>query len=71
MARRKKVIHHDDIQFGIIVRPRGAIATRYPHSGDARVCKHDADEGKAPIAWRGRNEAGEQQLAVDTEVLDQ
>ena len=42
-----------------------------PHPGDARVVKHDAEEGKASIARRGRDEAAEQQLAIGVEVLDQ
>ena len=33
--------------------------------------KHDAEEGKTPIARRGRNETAEQKLAVRVEVLHQ
>ena len=66
-----EVIHHDDVLFPIIIRPRGDVAARDPHPGDARVVKHDAEEGQAPIARRGRDEAAEQQLAVGVEVLHQ
>ena len=66
-----KVIHHDDVLLLIIIRPRGDVAGRDPHPRDARVVKHDAEEGKAPIARRGRDETAEHQLAVGVEVLDQ
>jgi hypothetical protein len=55
----------------IIIWPRGDVAARDPDPGDTRVVKHDAEEGTAPIARRGRNEAAKQQLAVGIEVLDQ
>src|SRR5262245_55559004 len=67
----EKVIHHDDISLLIVIRPRGDVATRDPHPGDARVAKDDAKEGKAGIARRGRDEAAKEQVAVSAKVLDQ
>ena len=55
----------------VIVRPRGDVAGRDPHPGDERVVKHDAEKGQAPIAGRGRDDTGEEQLAVGVVVLDQ
>ena len=66
-----KVIHHDDVVLIIIIRPRGDVAGCDPDPRDARVVKHDAEEGKAPIARRGRDETAEDQLAVEVEVLHQ
>src|SRR4029453_3912821 len=37
----------------IIIWPRGDVAGGDPDPGDARVVKHDAEEGQAPIAGRG------------------
>src|SRR5439155_419510 len=67
----EEVIHHDDVMLPLIVWPRGHIAARDPHAGDARVVEDDAKEGQACIARRGRDEAAEEQIAVDAEVLDQ
>src|SRR5262245_1857702 len=66
-----KVIHHDDVIFLIIIRPRGHVASCNPDPCDAGILKHDAEERKAPIARRGRNETAEQKLAVRVEVLHQ
>src|SRR5215467_11622741 len=66
-----KVIHYDDVVFPAIIRPRGDVAARDPHPGDARVMKHNPEERKAPVARRRRDEATEQQLAVGAKVLDQ
>ena len=55
----------------IIIWPWRGIAARDPHSGDARVGKDDAEEGKASIAWRGWDDAAEEQLPVGAEALDQ
>ena len=66
----EEVIHHDDVMLAIVIRPRGDVAARDPDRRDARVVKHDAEEGKAPIARRGRNETAEDQPAVSIEVLD-
>src|SRR5215470_16823655 len=66
-----KVIHHDDVMFPTIIRPRGDIAARDPHPGDEGFAKHNAKEGKAPVAWRCRDEAAEQQFVVGVKVLDQ
>ena len=49
----------------------GDVAARDPHPGDARIVKHNAEEGQAPIARRGGDEAAEQQRAVGAEVLYQ
>ena len=65
----QKVIHHDDVVLLVIVRPRGDVASGDPDPGDARVVKHDTEEGQAPIAGRSRDETAENQLAVDVEVL--
>lgn len=54
-----EVIHHDDIMPAIIIRPRGNVACFYPDRRDARVVKHDAEEGQAPIARRGRDKTTE------------
>ena len=67
----EKVVHHDDISLFIIIGPRGDVATRDPHPGDAWVAKDDAKEGKAGIARRGWDEAAKEQLAVSAKVLDQ
>ena len=66
-----KVVHHNDVVLLIIIRPRGNVAGCDSNPRDARVLKHDAEEGKAPIARRGRNEAAEQKFAVRVEVLHQ
>src|SRR5687767_11392345 len=49
----EKVVHHDDVVFLIIIRPRGDVAGGDPDPGDASIVKHDAEEGQGPIAWRG------------------
>ena len=54
-----KVIHHNDIVLPIIIRPRGNVAGCDSHLRDARIVKHDTEEGKTPIAWGGRNKAAE------------
>jgi hypothetical protein len=64
-----KVIHHDDVSLFIIIRPRRDVAGCDPDPRDARVVKHDAEEGKAPIARRGRNETAEDQPAIHVEIL--
>ena len=66
-----KVIHHDDVMMAIIIWPRGNVTARDLHPGDARVGKHDAEEGQAVGVRRGRDEAGEEQIAVGIEVFDQ
>ena len=66
-----KVIHHDDIALAIIIRARGDVAGCDPNRCDERILKRDAEEGKTPIARRGRNEAAEQKFAVRVEVLQQ
>src|SRR5439155_17703278 len=55
----------------IIIRSRGNVADFYPDRRDARVVKHDSEEGQASIARRGGDETAEQQLAVGVEELDQ
>ena len=67
----EEVIHHNDVISCIIIRPRGDVAACDPHPGDARVVKHDAEEGQAPIARRRRDKAAEEQRAVSAEVADQ
>ena len=52
-----EVIHHDDVMVAIIIRPRGDVAGFDPDPCDARVVKHDAEEGEASITRRGRDEA--------------
>src|SRR5262245_48055098 len=66
-----KVIHHDDVSVPTIIWPRGGVAARDSHPGDACVLKHNAEEGKAPVTLRGQDEAAEQQLVAGAEVLDQ
>jgi hypothetical protein len=66
-----EVIHHDDVMFPIIIRTRGSVAASDAHPRNARVARHNAEEGKAPVARRGGDEAAEQQLAIDAEVLNQ
>ena len=66
-----KVIHHDDVTLAIIIRARGDVATRDPHPRDERLVKHDAEEGKTPIARRSRDETTKQHLAVGAEVFNQ
>src|SRR4030095_4897280 len=66
-----EVIHHDDVMLAIIIRPGGNLATRDLHPGDARVGKHDAEEGQAVGVRRGRDEAAKEQIAVGIEVFDQ
>ncbi len=59
-----EVVHHDDVMLAIIIRPRGNVAGRDPDRRDARVVKHDAEEGQASIARRGRDETAEYQLTI-------
>ena len=66
-----KVIHHHDVLILIIIRPRRRVAGRDPNPRDKRVVKHDAEEGKTPIARRSRDETTEQHLAVGAEVFNQ
>ena len=54
-----EVVHHDDVMAGIVIRPRGNVAGLDPDRSDAGVIKHDAEEGQASIARRGRNETAE------------
>ena len=54
----------------IIIRPWYGIAAGDPDSGDTRVAEDDAEEGQASIAWRGRDNAAEDQPSVAAEVLD-
>ena len=63
-----KVIHHDNVYFPVI-RPRSHLTGCDPDSCDARVIKEDAQEGKARITWRSRDETAEYQHAVAVEVL--
>ena len=46
----QEVIHHDDVMCPIIIWPWGSIAARDSHSGDARIRKDDAEEGKTSVA---------------------
>ena len=66
-----KVIHHDDVVLAVIIRSRGNVAGCDLDPRDARVVKHDAEEGQAPIARRGRDETAEYQFTAAVEVLDQ
>ena len=66
-----EVVHHDDVMPAIVVRPRGNVAGFDPDRRDARVVKHDAEEGQAPVSRRCWDETAEQQIAVRIEVLDQ
>ena len=54
----------------IVIRPRGNVAGLDPDRRDAGVVEHDAEEGQASIARRGRNETEEYPFAVSVEVLD-
>jgi len=64
-----EVIHHHDVLL-IVIPPRARLAGRDPHPGDKRVVEHDTEEGQAPIAGRGRDEAGEEPMTMGVEVLD-
>ena len=66
-----EVIHHHNVIFPIIIRPRGNVAGCNPDPHDARVVKHDAEEGQAPIARRSRDETAEQHLLVNAEIFNQ
>ena len=65
-----EVIHHNDVMFPVIVRPRDDVAARDPHPGDARIVEHDAEERQAAITRRGRGKATEEQRAIDAKVSD-
>jgi hypothetical protein len=54
-----EVIHHDDVMAAIVIRSRGNVACFDSDPRDERVVKHDAEEGLASIARRGRDEAAE------------
>jgi len=54
-----EVIHHDDVMPLIVIRLRGNVPGFDSDPRDARVVKHDAEEGQASIARRGRDEAAE------------
>ena len=49
----KEIIHHDDVMIPIIIWPRGSIAARDSHSGDAGVAKDDAEEGETSVSRGG------------------
>jgi hypothetical protein len=66
-----EVVHHDDVMPAIIIWPRGNVAGFDPDPRNARVGKHDAEEGQASITRRSRDETAEQQIAVGIEVIDQ
>jgi hypothetical protein len=66
-----EVVHHDDVIVAIVIRPRGNVAGFDPDPRDARVVKHDAEEGQAPVSRRGRDETAEYHPAELIEVLDQ
>src|SRR5687768_9368920 len=65
-----EVVHHDDV-LPIVIWSRAGVTGRDLDPGDSRVVKHDAEEGQAPIARRGRDETREDPTAVRTEVVDQ
>ena len=44
-----EVVHHDDVIVSIVIRARGNIAGFDSDSRDARIVKHDAEEGQIPI----------------------
>jgi len=67
----EEVVHHDDVMAAIVIRSRGNVAGRDLDGCDARILKHDAEEGQTTIARRGRDETAEYQFAVPIEVLDQ
>ena len=67
----QEVIHHDDVMRSVIIRPWGSIAARDPHSSDARVRKHDAEEGHTLIARRSWDRILVEQSPVGAEVLDE
>src|SRR5436190_14531247 len=54
----------------IVFRTRGNVTGLDHDRRDAGVVKHDAEEGQASIARRGRNETGEDKFALSVEVLD-
>jgi hypothetical protein len=66
-----EVIHHNDILFPNVIRPRGNATGCDPDSRDARIIEHDSEEGLAPIARRGWDEAAEYARTELVEVLDQ
>ncbi len=66
-----EVVHHDDVMFAIVIRPRSNVTGFDPNSRNPGIVKHDAEEGQVSITRRSGDEAAEQQLAVGTEVLDQ
>ncbi len=64
-----KVIHHHNVFFPII-RAGCRVACCDSDSCDERVgvVEHDAEKGKARVAWRGRHETAEQQPIVGAEI---
>jgi hypothetical protein len=48
-----EVIYHDDVFPPLIIRSRGNATGCDPDPRDARIVKHDAEEEKASITWRG------------------
>ena len=45
-----EVVHRDDVMTGIVARPRGNVAGLDPYRRNARVAKHDAEEGQVSTA---------------------
>ena len=66
----KKIIHHDDIAFVIVVRTRGFVTGRDPNPRDERLIKHDAKKGEARVARRCRHETAEDPFPIDAEIFD-
>ena len=49
-----EVIHHDDVMLSVIIRARGNVAGLDPDRRNARVAKHNAEEGQVSTARRSR-----------------
>ena len=45
-----EVVHHDDVMAGIVARPRGNVAGLDLYRRNARVAKHNAEEGQVSTA---------------------
>ena len=45
-----EVVHHDDVMAGIVARSRGNVAGLDPDRRNARVGKHNAEEGQVSTA---------------------
>ena len=45
-----EVVHHDDVMAGIVARSRGNVAGLDPYRRNARVAKHNAEEGQVSTA---------------------